>query len=486
MTDDSWCVAKRKGASSTWVEFLPWFHRYYILFIVGMAGLMGWANFHARHGFHTIDKHLAFKNIIVKGFDPVAAGYPTPTFPMWGYGWLLLITESKVALIVLQYALAIVSIWLLLRYIAEQKILGGLELFLLEFVMIISVPWYAFHSFPYPPSIASSLLILSILFLAKGFFYERAVNWAVVASGLFLGTALNFRSDFFLFPVGLVGITWLLFPTKKSLKSLLGWIAMVYLALLPWGIYAKHVTGHFLFSSTNGGHVLFIGLGQLPDNRWGITYSDKDPRMFDVVRWEVGEDAAQTNYGTTLYESDVALKREFWRLVAEDPSEYWRKLKWAFQTYWDLHEAEFYEVEKEPFKGGYERQRAWHERLAGLGHWRILKQEGPSILLRVLLERISVVIREIFQRHGVPLYAFLIFPFVAIVGALRRDVLVVGAMSVLAYRCSLSIVSVTQPQYTTQVYVFHVLSIVLFVHYMRGYATQWAAWLRAAGGAVSR
>jgi hypothetical protein len=297
---------------------------------------------------------------------------------------------------------------------------------------------------------------------------------------------LNFRSDFFLFPVGLVVIMWLLFPTKKSLKSLLGWIAIVYLALLPWGMYAKHVTGHFLLSSTNGGHVLFIGLGQLPDNRWGITYSDGDPRMYDVVRWEVGQEAAETNYGSTLYESDAALKREFWRLVAEDPSEYWRKLKWAFQFHWNLHEGEFYEVEEEPREGGHDRRRAWHERLAGLGYGRILKQEGPIILLRVLLERVSVVIRWIFQRHGVPLYAFLIFPFVAIAGALRREILVVGAMSVLAYRCALSIISVTQPQYTTQVYVFHVLSIVLFVHYMRGYVPQWAAWLRAVAGSVSR
>ena len=30
-------------------------------------------------------------------------------------------------------------------------------------------------------------------------------------------------------------------------------------------------------TSTNSGHVLFIGLGQLPGNKWGITPHDKDP-----------------------------------------------------------------------------------------------------------------------------------------------------------------------------------------------------------------
>ena len=30
-------------------------------------------------------------NIIRAGFDPSAGALGTPTFPMWGYGWLMLI-----------------------------------------------------------------------------------------------------------------------------------------------------------------------------------------------------------------------------------------------------------------------------------------------------------------------------------------------------------------------------------------------------------
>src|SRR5438067_12063782 len=58
-------------------------------------------NANAEHRFHTIQKHLVFKERILHGFatTDVMPSYPTPpTFPMWGYGWVLLLTTNRAVL----------------------------------------------------------------------------------------------------------------------------------------------------------------------------------------------------------------------------------------------------------------------------------------------------------------------------------------------------------------------------------------------------
>src|SRR5438046_1388875 len=71
---------------------------------VGMLVL--WLNFYARGMRDLLPNYQDFKRIILAGFDPAAALRGVPTFPMWGYGWVLLVTENHLAILLAQIGLA--------------------------------------------------------------------------------------------------------------------------------------------------------------------------------------------------------------------------------------------------------------------------------------------------------------------------------------------------------------------------------------------
>ena len=61
---------------------------------------------HSRHPYVPHHREvLVFRERILHGFatTDVMPSYPTPpTFPMWGYGWVLLLTTNKAVLLTLQ------------------------------------------------------------------------------------------------------------------------------------------------------------------------------------------------------------------------------------------------------------------------------------------------------------------------------------------------------------------------------------------------
>jgi len=76
---------------------MVWLDRLYLPLMAALSVFVAVANFHAQHIFHTIDKHLVFRARILHGFDTgvVVPSYPIPpTFPMWGYGFVLVLTTS--------------------------------------------------------------------------------------------------------------------------------------------------------------------------------------------------------------------------------------------------------------------------------------------------------------------------------------------------------------------------------------------------------
>jgi hypothetical protein len=117
-------------------------------------------------------------------------------------------------------------------------------------------------------------------------------------------------------------------PTKTKMHYVCLWLVLIYTFLIPYAIYTKTVTDHYLITSTNSGHVLFIGLGQLPNNKWGITPYDEDPKMAKIMEDELG----QKDYGYNLqYEGDKILKKHFLNMIKEDPLEYTKKV--FYSTY---------------------------------------------------------------------------------------------------------------------------------------------------------
>jgi hypothetical protein len=302
--------------------------KYYIAIMCLIAPLVIWLNFYGQGMQGIIPNYLDFKRIILGGFDPKAGHYEVLTFPMWGYGWLFLITENKLILLLFQHILALFAVWFFIRYLEKNNLFTVEPIRLLKFLVVISVPWYAFHSLIWPYSIAISLFLISFTLFVDSFLSNKLSIRKLLLSGSLFGIVLNFRSDYYMMPIGFAIIV-LIFTgfSVISMRKIAIWILSIYVMLIPWAIYTKHVTNHYLLTSTNSGHVFFIGLGNLPDNKWGITPFDGDPLMHGLIKEHFREEKS-----SLVYESEVFLKGEFKKRVIEDPKEYFRKCLYSFRA----------------------------------------------------------------------------------------------------------------------------------------------------------
>ncbi|MBN2350367.1 MAG: hypothetical protein JXJ22_16135 [Bacteroidales bacterium] len=311
-------------------KFLIFFDRYYILFYMLMGILITWLNFFGATMISVYGYYIDFKNIILAGFDPKASIIGAPTFPMWGYGWLLLITENKIILIFIQFVLAIFSLWYSFKVLSQYNVISKTGMRVLKIVLLIALPWFAFHSIRWPYSISMSLITLSVFMLWELLFFKSLTNrkdiGKLLLSGVLFGLALNFRSDYYLAPLGIFIVLIIInIHSFRKMAWSFFWVFSVYLLLVPWGLYTKHATGHFLLTSTNAGHVFFIGLGNLPGNTWGIIPLDQDPRLAELIEDHYGEPKT-----TLIYETDSLIKKEFSRLIRNNPKEYLRKCSYSF------------------------------------------------------------------------------------------------------------------------------------------------------------
>jgi hypothetical protein len=153
----------------------------------------------------------------------------------------------------------------------------------------------------------------------------------MLSGGLF-GIALNFRSDYYYFMICFITIQLIYDFIKKrnNYRYILLWTVIVFGSLVPWGIYTYQRTGYFLTTSTNGGHVLFVGLGQLPNNLWGITPSDGDPLMHQILKEKQGN----RYMGSLNYAANQILINQWKIKVLESPVEFFKKCAYAQLLYW--------------------------------------------------------------------------------------------------------------------------------------------------------
>jgi hypothetical protein len=281
-------------------------------------------NFYAKHGFHTIEKYLVFKERILHGFalNDVVPSYPTPpTFPMWGYGWVLLLTTNKALLITIQTVVALLSASYFFKTIKRLQLLNNWSITFLHLFILFCTPWYAYNSIDWCQSLATSFLIFSLsLFLIAT---QKTSKWLFALSAICFGLNLNLASDMYVLPIG-VAVCYCLYEgfSRRAVAQSMRWLAGIAVMLLPWMIYTWHATGRPLVKSTNEGHVLFIGLGQDPQNRFGITYSDQDPRMYKVLREQLGDDFAKHFYASVSYAADGVLQKAFLKIVADQTAAY--------------------------------------------------------------------------------------------------------------------------------------------------------------------
>ena len=292
-------------------------------------------NFRSNTQSGLIQTYLQYANFIHSGFNFSVEPY-LYTFPMWGYGFILSITKSKVFIIILQQLIAFVVVLFIDSTLFRLKWRNSSRIIFRLFV-ITGLPWFFFHTVIWPYSLGANLLMLGIFSLFR-YSDSQKITWLVFSS-LSFGLMLNFRSDYLFYVVFLVVLIpilqWAKFRKIKVLHITL-WIGLIFLLLLPWSQYSKLKSGHRLFKTTNKGHFLFISLGQLPDNPWNITPVDKDSIMVQLVKDNLGQK------NTMNYRADTFLTKKWWNLIKENPGGFARKCLVNFNK---INESPFYEGE---------------------------------------------------------------------------------------------------------------------------------------------
>lgn len=299
--------------------------RYYYVGMLLTTVIVLYFNYYAQTMSGLLLSYRAFGQVIYGGFNPSVTTYYPLTFPIWGYGFLMAITTNHTILLMMQLGLAFLSVWVFINILQKYSLLSNQALRMFKILIIIAVPWYSFHTVKWPYSVASSFFILSLSYLYKGI---KEKDWLryIILSSFFFGLLLNFRSDYILMPIGFCFIIFLL--QKHSfilIKKITLWFLCIYICLMPWAIWTKKVCGHYLLTSTNGGHVLMNGLGQYPQNRWGLKCDDGCEVIHGIVEQKYGEGAC-----TWDYKSDQLLKKTFTTFVLDYPQEYIQKLYYCF------------------------------------------------------------------------------------------------------------------------------------------------------------
>lgn len=296
---------------------------YFMLFLMMIIGFT--ANYHGNEMSGILHYYDDYSRLIRSSFN-ISIEYPT--FPMWGYGFILAITKNKLVIIILQFCITFFVIYAL-DQIAQQVFKTAKIKIFFRISLLLSFPWFSFNSNLWPYSIAANLTIFSLIFLYKYFYYHK--DMFLIISACLFGVVLNFRSDYYLYPlflsILLIGYKIFSWENKSLIRikvhHIFLWLILIYSFLIPYAIYAHTTIGHYIVTSTNSGHVFFIGLGQLPNNKWGITPYDGDPKMAEIMKEEFG----QESYGRSIqYDGDKVLKKRFLDIIKKDPKEYLKKI----------------------------------------------------------------------------------------------------------------------------------------------------------------
>jgi 4-amino-4-deoxy-L-arabinose transferase-like glycosyltransferase len=414
---------------------------------IGMAVAALYLNFFSALAGGIPHRFATQADIIRHGFDPTrTADASTVTYPMWGYGWLYLITDTRLALMAGQMLMAVIAT-VLFVYVLYGK-LSDRGYLLTGFLTAVALPWYCLHATISLYSPAAVLLVSSIALLIEACERRESALLPAAASGVLFGLCLNFRSDFLLMPVGVIILVLACRRSAESVKYLTVWVIAIAAMMVPWVLYTWHTVGQPRITSTNGGHALFIGLGQLPGNSWGITPIDTDPLMRQIIDRELGPKES-----TLGLRADGILKREFRERIKERPAEFARKM--AFSG--------FKVILQGAYPGEFLNTATHRVRRAELvdrcksfvrGPLAYLKKNGSDRTFRLVLIMASYGLTV-----GVVLSSFLVAPVNAWFGIRRGNLAILLVLACIAYHWLLQAAVFNLPHYTSSHLVFHIANL---------------------------
>ena len=386
------------------------------------------------------------------------------TFPMWGYGLIHLLFKSKLNILIVQQLLNFIAIVKVDYFLIKVEKIKTINFS--RSLMLISLPLFFFHTQMWPKSISSSILILSILQLYS-YFKNKKIS-KLVYTGILFGLLSNFRSDYLFFILILpFFLLFYKFYLNRGLKinSFKVFIipVIVLIFLVPWSHYTFSKTNHYLLNSTNTGHVLFIGLGQLPDNTWGITPRDDDSKMKGYLINEFKQDTIST----VSYSSNEFLKKKFLRLVFNNPWEWIKKCVYSIRL---ILFDPFYVGNVADFQ---------HNDVSNIGEIRSLEEAVYQLdfeqSYKILIEtNWSFSTKEIFQIFttiltkliGLAIFiASVITIFLTILKSPKSifsDSTLLLSYLLLAYQLSISVFAFHMPVYNSSIYLIYLIILTLF------------------------
>lgn len=381
----------------------------------------------------------------------------TPGFPMWGYGFVLFVLKSKTVIIILQQTFNLLSVYLI-EALLGQLTFNSKQIKAYRVFMFFAFCWYLFHTGFWPYSFATLFLIFSLLLLCLGITKGKLKHYIV--SAVLYGLVLNLRSDYLYYFMFLIPsmATWVYFKRREHLLNIAAWVILVFLLMVPWGMHTHKHTGKAVMYSSNGGHHLFISLGQLPNNVWGITADDSDPLMRKIV-----DDAVGPQERTVGHKADPVLRKEWKSRVLKEPGEY--ILKCLFNMY---------SLFTRPFTHGEVYRKFLHEE----DKINILKSDlKDDIQNFAFLSLAKKVIKKDYfgfaasitlNISSIILFLILLFFFIKGVFIFRfdmfNDLLLFLSYSIIAYQVTLQTLVYYLPNYHTNVLLFYIIIATMVIY----------------------
>lgn len=403
-------------------------------------------------------KYLNYSNFFKSLDYSVFPEYPR-TFPLWGYGLFHLLGSNKILFLIIQQTITFFTLLFFDKEILKNNLINKIEYF--RFLIVISFPWILFHTQMWPKSITSNLLILGIIILIK-YLKTNKFKYIVISSILF-GVLSNFRSDYnYLYILFFLII---IFNQKSGLKNYLKsavFPALIIILLIPWMLFTYKQIKTPILTSTNSGHVFFIGLGQLPDNYWEITPRDDDKVMDSILK-----NKFKIDYKSYNYQESKFLKEKFKDLVVGNPKEWIKKCFYAFKlvlldpfyvgnignfqhnkfpNIYEIRELEnlVYDFE---FKQGIN--------LIKKTNWEFSKKEAFQFIFTFFVKFQGIVLIFSF-------FLSLILSFKKFGLKLLKEPFNLIILLTIAYQISISVFAFHMPVYNNSIYLFYLLLTYLF------------------------
>lgn len=432
-------------------------HLFYAFYIV-LVAICAWLNWNNEIMGSILSYYFDFSRFFQSGLSSEYIFVKNnPTFPMWGYGLILLILKHKFVIVFLQLLLMLFVVYEWDKY---MHVITG-EKVVFRKIVLLGVCFVFFNVPLWPYSIGCNAILLAILCLFKA--HKSYKLKYILLSAILFGIALNFRSDYFYFamvlPILILGFKWF---WQTSIPYLIPFFyyPIIFILMLPWLIHTNNMTGHYSFTSTNAGHVMFVSLGQLPSNPWGITPLDSDKKMKEIVLDELG------NENTLSAEANIILKDAFIKEVKTHPGAYLKKC--VFNLYFTAIR---------PFSNGQLERRFINDDEEIFDLRQKLKKDIKSFNFKELIRGVfngtyaAFILSIVLNILNILLWFFFLFNIFR--GLIKHRLKLLSqfdiyiSLAIIAYQMTLQTLFFYHPNYHTNVFIFYVVCVVLIKNLSR-------------------